>query len=149
MNKKLMTVVVIFICGLFVSPAYSQDMKAKKYDDPSWSNVVFINFLPGKMSRAKEIIREYFIPASKKAGTRAPLMSIDLSTADWDMMLVWSMPNIDEMNWEISPDNVKWMAALNEITGGADKSKSIRDEYSSLIKNSTSYLGKPVDLSKK
>lgn len=32
---------------------------------------------------------------------------------------------IEEMNWEVSPDNVKWMTALNEIAGGGDKAKAI------------------------
>jgi hypothetical protein len=149
MSKKLMTTIAVFAFSFLMSSAYAQDMKAKKYDDPTWTQVVFVNYLPGKMSRAKEIIRDYFVPASKKAGTRSPSLTVDLTTGEWDMMIVWTMPNVEEMNWEISPDNIKWMTALNEIAGNADKSKAIRDEYSSLVKNSTSYLGKPIDPGKK
>jgi hypothetical protein len=48
---------------------------------------------------------------------------------------------LDEMNWQTSPNDVKWMTAMNEVAGGADKAKAILDEWSSLIVRTNGYLG--------
>lgn len=37
------------------------------------------------------------------------------------------------MNWDLSPSDVKWIKGMNEITGDASKTKTIMDEFSSLI----------------
>ena len=59
------------------------------------------------------------------------------------MMVVWDMKGgIEEMNWETSPNDIKWMTAMNDIAGGSDKAKMIMDEFSSLIIRETSYIGK-------
>ena len=50
------------------------------------------------------------------------------------MILVWNMKeSIEEMNWQVSPNDVKWMKGINEITGGSSQTKTIMDEFSSLI----------------
>jgi hypothetical protein len=139
-----------FVCILLFSISFSataQEMKAKKFDNPQWKTVSFLKFNPGKSDRGREIIRNYFQKAAEKASTPSPTMAVDLFTGEWDMMVVWDMKGgIEEMNWEMSPDNVKWMTAINEIAGGGDKAKAILDEFSSLIDRESTSLGKTMSM---
>jgi hypothetical protein len=147
---RKLTVNLIILC-LFIfagTPSVNaQEMKAKKYDNPQWKTVSFLKFKSGKSDRAKEIIRNYYEKAAQKASVSSPIMALDLVTGEWDLMVVWDMKGgIEEMNWEVSPENVKWMTALNEIAGGGDKAKAILDEFSGLIDRESSSLGKTMPL---
>ncbi len=144
MKKFILYVTMIFFCNLFtINLAHAQEMKAKKYDNPKWKTITFMKFKAGKYDRAKEIIKTYYEKAGQKAGLSGPSMVVDIMSGEWDMMVVWDMKGgIEEMNWEISPDNVKWMTAMNEIAGSADKAKGVLDEFSSLITRETTYIGK-------
>jgi hypothetical protein len=148
MNRLILNLTITFIFLVFVmASANAQEMKAKKLDNPQWKTVGFIKFKSGKSDRGREIIRNYYEKAAQKASTQTPAIAVDLVTGEWDMMVVWDMKEgLEEMNWEISPDNVKWMAALNEIAGGADKGKAILDEFSGLIDRESSYLGKTMTM---
>lgn len=138
------------LCVFFFSlPSFvnAQEMKAKKYDNPQWKTVSFLKFKSGKSDRAREIIRNYYEKAAQKASVASPTMAVDLVTGEWDMMVVWDMKGgVEEMNWEISPENVKWMNAMNEIAGGGDKAKAIMDEFSSLIDRESTSLGKTMSM---
>jgi len=145
MKKLLLYAAMIFLCNLFTTTLVQaqQEMKAKKYDNPEWKRITLIKFKHEKLDRAKEIIKNYFYKAAQKAGTPTPSMIVDLYTGEWDMMIVWDMKGgIEEMNWEISPNDVKFMTAMIDITGGVDKAKMILDEFSSLSTSETSYIGK-------
>ena len=125
----------------------AQEMKPKKFDNPQWKTVSFLKFKSGKADRAREIIRNYYEKAAQKASVQSPSLAVDLFTGEWDLMVVWDMKGgLDEMNWEVSPDNVKWMTALNELAGGSDKGKAILDEFSSLIDRESTSLGKTMSL---
>ncbi len=72
-----------------------------------------------------------------------PASLTEIVSGEWDMILVWDMKEgIEEMNWQTSPNDVKWMKGINEITGGSSKTKSIMDEFSSLIDKEVTYIGK-------
>lgn len=136
---------ICLICFAFVGSSilYSQEMTAKKYEDPQWYNIVYIDYLPGKYNKAMSIIEEYYRPASEKANTNSPKMLIELNSGPYDVMVVWHMKEgLESMNWEVSPDNVKWRAALNEIAGGADKAGEILNEYSACIASSNNTIGR-------
>jgi hypothetical protein len=95
-----------------------------------------------KSTRAKDIIANYFIKASQKAGTQVPTI-IDLVSGEWDAMFIWEMKEgIEMLNWEVHPDNVKWMNALNDLAGGKDKAKALIDEFDSCVMRSYRYIGK-------
>ena len=146
MNKFIFNLTIASLLLVFATASVNaQDMKPKKYDNPQWKTIGFIKFKSGKADRGREIIRNYFEKAAQKASTPSPAVAVDLVTGEWDMMVIWDMKGgIEEMNWEISPDNVKWMSALNEIAGGADKGKSILDEFGGLIDRESTYLGKTM-----
>lgn len=121
----------------------SQEMTAKKYDDPQWYNIVYVDYLPGKYSKAMNIIDTYFRPATDQANTNAPKMLIELNSGPYDVMVVWHMKDgLEGMNWEVSPDNIKWRSALNSIAGGADKAGEILQDYEACIASSSNTIGR-------
>src|SRR5215471_9447944 len=134
MKKTILNSVLIVLFSSLTSTSAHAQMDAKKYDNPKWKSIVFIQFKEGKMDRAREIITNYFVKAAEKAATPQPSLATELVTGEWNMMIVWDMKGgLDEMNWQTSPDDVKWMTAMGEVAGGADKAKAILDEWSSLI----------------
>lgn len=143
MKTTILKIALITLFSSIISFGTQAQMQAKKYDNPQWKSIVFIQFKDGKMDRAREIITNYFVKAAEKAGTPQPSLATELVTGEWNMMVVWDMKEgIEEMNWQTSPNDVKWMTAMNEIAGGADKTKAIMDEWSSLIARTTTYLGR-------
>ncbi len=143
MKTTILNAAFIMLCFFLISTGAKAQMQAKKYDNPKWKAIEFVQFKAGKMDRAREIIMNYFVKSSEKAGTPQPAMASELATGEWDMMVIWELKEgIEEMNWETSPNDVKWLTAMNEISGGADKAKAILDEWSSLIMRTTRYLGR-------
>jgi hypothetical protein len=143
MKTIILNAALIMLCSLLTSTSAHAQMQAKKFDNPQWKTIVFVQFKEGKMDRVREIIRNYFAKAADKAGTPQPSLATELATGEWNMMLVWDMKEgLEQMNWETNPNDVKWMTAMNDIAGGADKAKAILDEWSSLIVRTTSYLGR-------
>ncbi|HET9430689.1 MAG TPA: hypothetical protein VFO70_05905 [Chitinophagaceae bacterium] len=144
MKKLLLYAAMIFLCNLFTTTLVQaqEEMKAKKFDNPEWKRISLIKFKHEKIDRVKEIIKDYFFKAAQKAGTPTPSIIVDLYTGEWDMMIVWDMKGIEDMDWEISPNDIKFMTAMIEIAGGIDKAKMILDEFSSLSTHETSYIGK-------
>lgn len=118
-----------------------EDAQPKRYENVDWHSVVLIDFKAGKSNRAKEIISEYFDPASQKSNTQSP-RAIEFRTGEWDMMLIWTMDGgPSDMTWEIHPETPAWEKAMTEIAGSEKEAKKIGEEYSSLVARSTSFVG--------
>ncbi|MCB0770647.1 MAG: hypothetical protein KDC00_09605 [Flavobacteriales bacterium] len=119
------------------APALAQDeMVPKKHDDPQWRSVVMVKYLPGKMGRAMELIDE-FQKVTTMAGTPAPELNVRMSTGEWDLMVIWRMEGgISDMDWDTSPNNIKWRKAAIEHFGSEEKMEAAWDEYRSLIMES-------------
>ena len=142
MKTLVLLISITVLLALTPEMSYSQDMAPKKMENPEWKRVVHVDYKAGKDSRALEIIDEYFRKAAVKAGTPQPQAAIRMNTGKYDLVLIWAMSGgVDDMNWEVSPNNAKWRTALNEVAGGADKAQEILDEYSSLIASSSSEVG--------
>lgn len=144
--KKILQVSLLI--GLFImlgstSVTAQKVREAKKYDDPEWKRVVLIDYKAGQANRAREIVRDYYAPASKNAGTPGPQMVMEMHSGEYDIMAIWAMEGgIEDMNWDIHPNNIKWRNALNELAGGADKAVEIMKEYSGCVNKSTSYIAR-------
>ena len=132
------------ICVLFATQGLlAQEMTAKKYEDPQWYNIVYVDYKPGTYNKAMKIINDYFMKASDQAGTPGPVMAFELNSGTYDNMMVWHMKDgIESMNWDVSPDNVKWRTALNELAGGAEKASEILKDYQSCIASSSNTIAR-------
>jgi len=130
-------IVLGFSCIALIYTPLVTAKDAKRYDDSvMWKNVVKINFKIGKRSDALKIINEHFRPATKKAKTSPPELLLEMSTGDYDLLVVWHMEGgINDMTWDVSPDNITWRKALNELSGGKDKAQKVIDEYRSYIES--------------
>jgi hypothetical protein len=141
MKTVSLIISIVVFCCTFIPVGLEAQAQGKKYDNPQWKTVEMLEFKHDKMDRVRDIMQNYFVKAADKAGTRKPAIILETATGEWNVILVWDMKEgLDEMNWEINPDDAKWMAAMNEIAGSADKAKAVLDEWSSLVVRSTSYL---------
>ncbi len=126
---------LLFVCFVFTFQLSAQDGKAKKYDNPTWKRIVMVDYHSGKLDRALEIIDNHFKKAAAKAGTNSP-MRLVMETGEYDLLLIWDMKEgIEGMNWDVSPDNIKWWSALSKQEGGNDKAEALMAEYQSLIRS--------------
>lgn len=134
------TAAFVLICSFNIQ-AQDEAPKAKKFDNPEWKRVVYVDFHSGKMGKAMGIINDYYRKAAKKAGTPMPSMTAVMATGEHDLMIIWDMQDgVEDLNWDISPRNIKWRAALVEVCGGKEKADKIMAEYSACVSSSKSEL---------
>ncbi|MFQ3213644.1 MAG: hypothetical protein ACJAT1_000655 [Marivirga sp.] len=137
---KLTALMLIFAC--FSQSVLAQE-GAKKYENPEWKQIVYIKFEAGKYDEAMKIVNDYYMKASDKAGVPGPEMALEMRSGKWDMMIIWNMEGgISDMNWEVSPNNIKWKKALNEIAGGEEETKEIMKNYIDMVKDSYSEIAR-------
>jgi len=132
------------MCFLSVS-AYAQDDDEgpiTQGDDAKYLRITHVAFKQGQREAAMEIITEHFIPAGAKAGTPEPIMAIHYQTGKWDAAFIWEMAGgMADLEWYRSPDNVKWFAALAELSGGEDKAAELWASYISKVAKAETEVG--------
>lgn len=132
------------MCFLSVS-AYAQDDDegpVTQGDDAKYLSITHVAFKPGQREAAMEIITEHFVPAGEKAGTPPPIMAIHYQTGKWDAAFIWEMSGgMADLEWYRSPDDVKWFAALAELSGGADKASELWASYISKVAEAETDVG--------
>lgn len=130
---------------LFAASAQAQedDGGPEKWgEDAKYVQTSVVKFKAGKRERAMEIIAEYFMKATEKAGTPGPLMVIHMQTGRWDMAVVWELQGgTADLEWYRSPDDLKWREALTEIAGGEEEAGAILKEWSGSIADSMDNIG--------
>lgn len=141
--KSLSLLFTALITVFFLTHAEAQE--AKKYDNPEWYSFVYVDYHPGKMGEARDIIENYYKKASAQAGTPTPVMEISLAAGEYDMLIVWKMVDgVEGLNWQTSPNQIKWRNALNEIAGGEDKAEEIMNRYRDCVRASSSNMGRKM-----
>lgn len=119
--------------------------EAKKHENPQWYMMTSVDYHSGKTSKAREIIENYYQKVAEKAGTPTPAAAYSLETGTYDYIYVWKMQDgVESLNWDISPNNVKWMKALAEVAGGKEKAAEIRKEYAACVREAKSELMRMV-----
>lgn len=124
------------IAILFSSQLLSaQEMKAKKIENPVWVKMVFIKFQPGKMDKAKTLIKDYFAKADQNAGIKAP-SAYHMTTGSYDMVVIWEMEEgLETLNYEMTPDDVKWIGEMSKIAGSQEMAMKKLDEFYSYLED--------------
>ncbi len=140
--RTTVTVLALLFCFTSIS-AQEEEMTPKKYENPEYYFITFIKFETGKVMPAKKIIQDYFVPSGVKANVPGPAMMLDLVTGEWDMMVSWKLKDgLEAINWEMSPDDVKWGKAFQEMAGNREKAEEINAEWQSYIKASKTQLAR-------
>lgn len=129
----------------FALPAFGQDDDGgpiTQGEDAAYVQATAVKFKPGKRERAMEIIAEYFVPASEKAGLAGPHLVLHMQTGRWDMVIIWDMEGgMADLEWYRTEDDIKWLAALAEIAGGEKKGEALWQEYIGSVADSTTEVG--------
>jgi len=113
----------------------------KKHQNVDWYRLVHVDYKPGKTDDALKLIREHFAPAGAAAGTPAPVMSLVHESGPWNATWIWLLSGGPaDLEWDVSPNNLKWMAALAEQEGGMEKAQQQLSQYNDLVASSTSYI---------
>lgn len=131
----LFVLVLVTASGLFAQ----EEIKPVKFENVSWQEVVLVDFKPGTIERAKEIIALY-----KAAGAAAQVPGPEMHwfmTGEYNMMLIWTMKNGPaDMEWRRSPDGVKWWKEFISQQGSKEAAEALQKEYTSLVLKTTSYI---------
>lgn len=123
--------------------AQDEEMKPKKYDNPEWYYVVYIDYETGKFQKAMDIVENYYMKATKSANLPGPYMVMEMNSGEYDLMVVWKLKDgLDSMNWEISPDDIKWRQAFTKLVGDKEKADKIHEEYQSYVRSSIGQLAR-------
>ena len=111
-------------------------------EDAKYVTVSFIQFKPGRREEGMEIIADYFVPASEKAGTPGPVMVVHFQSGKWDVMSIWELQGgVADLQWYRSPNNIKWFEALAELNGGVEGAEEIMARWSKSVDESERQLG--------
>ena len=130
---------------LSVAPAIAQEDEGGPQtwgEDAKYVTVSFIQFKPGRREEGMEIIADYFVPASEKAGTPGPVMVVHFQSGKWDVMSIWELQGgVADLQWYRSPNNIKWFEALAELNGGVEGAEEIMARWSKSVDESERQLG--------
>ncbi len=133
--KKTLILAVLLSSSLFANADDHKEAK-RMGKEVTWKQVVKVNYKVGMTSKALKIIKDYYHPASVKAGTPVPETVVRMQTGDIDLLVIWRLPGgVNDLTWETSPDNIKWQKAFVELAGSEEKAKEIREEYLSYLEH--------------
>lgn len=120
--------IFLFLC-FSVQQVEAQEVQATKLENPQWVQVNFVKFLPGKREMAEKIITDYFMKADNQAGNPEPT-SFRMLTGDFDFILIWDLPEgLETLNYQVSPEDAKWMNAMVELSGGQEQAGQKMSEF--------------------
>lgn len=131
--RKLMILTLMFFLATNFTTLTAQELEAKKYEDPTWVRIVQLKFKPMKMEPAMEIINDYFDKADQNAGIKSPT-AYHLVSGNYDMLVIWELEEgIETLNYEMSPDDVRWMTEMGKLTGGMEQTMTKLEEFYSYV----------------
>ena len=140
-----MSVIAVSLALIFCStPALAQDDGPTKREGVEYIRIVFTDFKPDKLIEARGIIDDHFVPASEKAGTPGPALTIHFQTGEWDTINLWALDEgMAELEWTRGshPNFVKWKAALDEQAGGEDEGWEIINRFRAAIASRRTEVG--------
>lgn len=140
------SLLVLFICACvslsFTNDAWAQEeMEPKKMEGHAWHQVAMVKFKAGMADSAMKIIDDHFMKAGMAMESDNPGPQImRLRSGEWDMLMVWTMESIEDMEWERSPDDIEWWKKMVEQEGSEEKASKLMETYNKLVANSTTYL---------
>jgi len=142
---KHCTNAVAIIVALVLSSTIvlAQDDGPRKRQNVEYIEITYVSYKPHRLNEARAIIADHFIPASQKAGTPGPKSVIHFQTGEWNVAFIWALEDgMADLEWTmVSPNFVKWKAALDELAGGEDEGSAIIDSYNATIARRQTEVG--------
>lgn len=110
-------------------------------DDARYVRVTFVSYKPGMAGRAYTILREHYAPAGEAAGLDGPV-AIHFQTGPFDAAYHWRLENgMSDMEWQRSPNRVKFRAALVKLEGSEEAAQAVMDSYNATIARTVTTIG--------
>ena len=136
---KTFSILIVLMFLITTVGSAQEEPKPVKHENVSWHQVVLVDYKPGKVDKAKEIIKLYQA-AGQAAETEAPEM-IWFMSGEHDLMLIWTLEDgPSDLEWKFSPDGVKWWKEFINQQGSKEEAEKIQAKYMDLIDSYTSYL---------
>lgn len=105
----------------------------KKFENAEWSQAYFVEFKPGMMNEALQIIEDHFMPVNEELGREGPT-EYRFMTGEWDMVVFFPMnEGPGEIAWEISPSDAEWNRVFIEREGGMEQGMQVFEDYGKTV----------------
>jgi len=115
------------------SPEKGGKVEPVKRENVTWHYMVSLDFVPGEYEAAVELIHKHFMPAGKAANLETGMVFM-CATGEWDMTMIFPLPHgPGELEWEVSPDDARWINALAERMGGMEKAEKALKKFGAMI----------------
>jgi hypothetical protein len=145
---KISSFVAVFSSALLLGSGVTmaQDtggpLKFGENSDPAvYLSVTFVSYKEGKAGEAYGIIRDHFMPAGQAAELRRPVI-VHFQTGPYDAAFHFRLENgMSDLEWQRSPNNVKFRAALADLEGSEEAADAVFDRYDALVARSVTSIG--------
>ena len=124
------------VAGGFTVASLAQQGKptAQKYTNVKWWQVMHVDYHAQHTEAALEIVFDKFVPAGRSSGMSESRFLEYTTGGQWDLTAMFLMPEgPGELEWEMSPDSIKWFGALAEQEGGYEAAEALMGEYLSMV----------------
>lgn len=134
------SILLFFLAFILAATTIAQeDQQPQKHKNVTWHNVVMIDYKPGKVWRAKEIIKK-FETAGANAGTPGP-EKFWFASGKYDLMVIWKFENgPSDLEWSRTENNIKWRKAFVKLMGSEEKANELQKEYQALVASTTNNI---------
>ncbi len=104
-------------------------------------SVTFVSYKEGKAGEAYGIINNHFRPAAQAAELRRPVI-VHFQTGPYDAAIHFRMEGgMSDLEWQRSPNNIKFRAALVKQEGSEAAADAVFDRYDALVARSVTSVG--------
>jgi hypothetical protein len=143
---KIAPVTLMVIAFLGCNIMLAQNPENDPLDSSDLYQIEYYKFNSDKAEEAREIIDKYFAVAHQLAGVPSPVMQLQLTSEDFNYMVVWKLPvGEDHLNWQSSPANKNWYEAFVTVAGSQEKAKEIIEKYDSYINASKTEFARKLE----
>ncbi|MEA3460265.1 MAG: hypothetical protein U9R49_00210 [Bacteroidota bacterium] len=133
MKKLLALAAPLFISALLL--AHPEEPTPTDESDVMWHTITVIDYKPGTVDAAKEIIQK-FEAASEKAGTSSPVIYW-FESGKYDLVVTWKLPDGPaDLQGKWNPAGETWWKALVAQEGSEDAATLLQSNYNALIASS-------------
>jgi len=133
---------LLFGLGVTMAQDTGGPVKWGENSEPAvYLSVTFVSYKEGKAGEAYGIINNHFRPAAQAAELRRPVI-VHFQTGPYDAAIHFRMEGgMSDLEWQRSPNNIKFRAALVKQEGSEAAAEAVFDRYDALIARSVTSVG--------
>ncbi|MEW9798547.1 hypothetical protein [Alteromonas sp. CYL-A6] len=141
MKKYLAPVMLITMSFCTFTSASAENKQHTKRENAEYVAVAHYQVEPGNREEAKKLIKDYFMPATKKAENPLPTVYF-MMTGDQSVMLVYPLTlGPGELAYTETWEDKKFIQALSELAGGDKEAQAKLKRFGELFRLKAMNLG--------